>query len=173
MTRANRMIESELDNASVKPANKRGAARLAAVQALYQMDLSDQGAQSVMDEYETCRIGQEVDGEEYLDADRGWFRGIVNGVVAEQKTLDPLIHKTLPDDWPLARIHTLLRAVLRAGVFELLKRFDVPAKVIIAEYLDVAKAFFQDDEPKLVNGVLDTIAREIRTSEFESKSGDK
>ena len=166
---------SEPSKNAIRPANKRGAARLAAVQALYQMDISEVTISDVVAEYENLRIGQEVDGDEYLDADLGWFRGIVSGVVAEQGKLDPLIHKTLPDDWPLARIHTLLRAVLRAGAFELMKRNDVPAKVIINEYLDLARAFFGEDEPKLVNGVLDGIARELREDEFApaaDKAGD-
>ena len=162
---------AEIQAREVRSANKRGAARLAAVQALYQMDMSDVTISDVVAEYENLRIGQEVDGDEYLEADLGWFRGIVSGAVAEQGKLDPLIHKTLPDDWPLARIHTLLRAVLRSGTFELMKRNDVPAKVIINEYLDVARAFFGEDEPKLVNGVLDGIARELREGEF-TRAGD-
>jgi len=155
----------------ISPANMRGAARLAAVQALYQMDLSNVRLSEVVEEYETFRIGQEVDGEEYLKADIGWFRGIVSGVVGEQKTLDPMIHAALPDSWPLARIHTLLRSVLRAGTFELVKRKDVPARVVISEYLDVAKAFFEEDEPRLINGVLDAIARQTRADEFKGKTG--
>ncbi len=164
------MIKPEQSDVDTKRANKRGAARLAAVQALYQMDISDVRTNEVVEEYENLRIGQEVDGDEYLEADIGWFRGIVAGVVAEQTVLDPKIHKTLPDDWPLARIHTLLRSVMRAGVFELMKRNDVPARVIISEYLDVAKAFFEEDEPRLINGVLDTIARELRPEEFKDKA---
>ena len=117
----------------VKPANKRGVARLAAVQALYQMDLSEARLPVIVEEYENLRIGKDIDGDEYLDADLAWFRGIVSGVVAEQKVIDPLIHKTLPEDWPLARIDTLMRAVMRSGVFELMKRKDVPAKVVINE----------------------------------------
>ena len=157
------------DTHPVKPANKRGLARLAAVQALYQMDLSQGKISEIVEEYENLRIGQIVDGEEYLDADLSWFRGIVAGVVSEQQKIDPLIHKTLPDDWPLARIDTLMRSVMRSGVFELMKRKDVPAKVVISEYLDVAKAFFDEDEPKLINGVLDKIARELREGEFDDK----
>ena len=134
------------------------------------MDISNVRMSEVVEEYENMRIGQEVDGDKYLEADIGWFRGIVSGVVAEQKALDPVIHKTLPDDWPLARIHTLLRSVMRAGTFELMRRPDVPARVIISEYLDVAKAFFEEDEPRLINGVLDTIARELRPGEFEDRS---
>ncbi len=103
---------------SDKTANKRGVARLAAVQALYQLDLSRTQVRDVILEYETSRIGQELDGETYLEGDKSWFRGIVTGVVSEQKTLDPLIHAALPDDWPLSRVDTLLRSLLRAGVFE-------------------------------------------------------
>jgi N utilization substance protein B len=149
----------------VRTANKRGAARLAAVQALYQMDLTDARLMDVVAEYENMRLGQEIDGEKYVDADAGWFRGVVAGVVEEQKKIDPMIHAALTPDWPLARIDTLLRATLRAGVFELLNRRDVPAKVIISEYVDVAKAFYGEDEPRMVNGVLDRIARDLRPKE--------
>lgn len=152
-----------------KPANKRGLARLAAVQALYQMDLTEAKLMDVITEFETYRLGKEVDGETYLEADESWFRGIVAGVVKDQLEIDPLIHESLPNDWPLARIHTLLRAVLRAGVFELRSRTDVPARVVINEYVDVAKSFFEEDEPRLVNGVLDTLARQLRQKEFPYK----
>ena len=147
-------------------ANKRGSARLAAVQAVYQMDITGGSITDIVEEYENLRIGKEVDGEEYLEADLGWFRGIVSGVVNEQKKLDPLIHQTLPSDWPLSRIDTLLRAILRCGAFELKNRQDVPAKVVISEYLEIAKSFFAEDEPRLVNGVLDRIARDLRNQEL-------
>ncbi len=160
------MSDTQTSNDEIKPANKRGSARLAAVQAIYQMDLSSAPVAEVVQEYENIRIGQEVDGETYLDADLGWFRGIVAGVVELQTELDPKINNALPADWPLSRIDTLLRAVMRSGTFELLKRKDVPAKVVINEYLDVAKAFFDEDEPRLVNGVLNRIARELREDEF-------
>lgn len=162
-------MSNDDNNKEVRPANKRGSARLAAVQALYQMDLSSTSVSTIVQEYESLRIGQEVDGEEYLDADIGWFRGIVSGVVELQKTLDPMIHEALPQDWPLSRLDILLRSVLRSGVFELMKRKDVPAKVVINEYMDVAKAFFEEDEPRLVNGVLNNIARELREDEFPAK----
>tara|TARA_R110002124_G_scaffold81527_4_gene214947 strand:+ start:2675 stop:3166 length:492 start_codon:yes stop_codon:yes gene_type:complete len=152
-----------------RPANKRGAARLGAVQALYQMDIGGTGLQQVVSEFENVRLGKEIDGEQYLEADTAYFRGILAGVVKEQLQLDPIIHKALTPDWPLRRIDSLLRAVLRAATFELLRRKDVPAKVIISEYVDVTKAYFLDDEPKMVNGVLDHIAREIRASEFAEK----
>lgn len=157
----------------MKPANKRGAARLAAVQALYQMELSGVGVTEVVAEYENTRLGQEIDGEKYLDADAGWFRSIVAGVVAAQRTIDPSIHAVLPADWPLSRLHTLLRAILRAGAFELASRKDVPARVIINEYVDVAKAFFSDDEPGMINGVLDRMARAARPGELGPRDGDE
>lgn len=159
------MTENNSDTAT---ANKRGAARLAAVQALYQMDITGARISDIVEEYENLRIGKEVDGNEYLDADLGWFRGIVSGVVKAQKQLDPTIHAALPDDWPLSRIDVLLRSLLRCGAFELENRKDVPARVVITEYLEIAKSFFQEDEPRLVNGVLDRIAKEARQDEFKT-----
>ena len=153
-----------------KAANKRGAARLAAVQALYQMDLTSARLMDVVAEFENFRLGKEIDPDEgpdtYREADAQWFRAILSGVLAEQKRIDPLIAKTLPPDWPLSRIETLLRAVLRAGTWELMARKDVPAKVVINEYVDVARAFFEEDEHKLVNSVLDRIARKHRDEPF-------
>ncbi len=146
----------------VKQANKRGAARLAAVQALYQMDVVGTGMLEIVAEYEEHRLGKEVDGAQYLEADPQWFRAIIAGVVGEQKNLDPVIHDSLTDDWPLSRLDSTLRAVLRAGAFELVMRADVPAAVVVSEYVDIAKAFFGGDEPKLVNAVLDRIARKCR-----------
>ena len=152
-----------------KPANKRGSARLSAVQALYQMDIGGVGLTEVVAEYENFRLGREIDGETYLDADASWFRGIVGGVVKDQKTIDPIIHQALTDDWPLSRIDSTLRAVLRAAVFELTKRPDVNARVVVSEYVEVAKAFFDGDEPKMVNGVLDRIGRGLREGELDPK----
>ncbi|MEM8542122.1 MAG: transcription antitermination factor NusB [Pseudomonadota bacterium] len=146
-----------------KTANKRGAARLAAVQALFQMDVSGAGVMEVAAEYETHRLGQVVDGEQYLDADAAWFRGILAGVVKDQTKLDPIIREALQEDWPLSRIDSTLRAILRAGAFELIQRKDVPIAVVVSEYLDVAQAFYEEgDEPKMVNAVLDRIARRVR-----------
>lgn len=152
-----------------KPANKRGAARLSAVQALYQMDIGGTGLTETMAEYENFRLGREIDGETYLDADAAWFRGIVAGVAKEQKQIDPVIHKALTNDWPLSRIDSTLRAVLRAAVFELKNRKNVAARVVVSEYVEIAKAFFEGDEPKMVNGVLDRISRELRDGEMDVK----
>ncbi|MDP9629643.1 UNVERIFIED_ORG: N utilization substance protein B [Ensifer adhaerens] len=146
----------------MKQANQRGAARLAAVQALYQMDIGGTGVLEVVAEYEMHRLGQELDGDTYLKADASWFRSIVAGVVRDQRKLDPLIGSALQDDWALSRLDSTVRAILRAGTFEMLERKDVPVAVIVTEYVEIAKAFFGDDEPKLVNAVLDRIARQVR-----------
>jgi len=146
----------------VKPANQRGAARLAAVQALYQMDIGGTGVLEVVAEYEAFRLGQEVDGETYLKADAAWFRSIVAGVVRDQTKIDPLIKSALQDDWALSRLDSTVRAILRAGTFEILERKDVPVPVIVTEYVEIARAFFAEDEPKLVNAVLDRIAKQMR-----------
>ena len=118
-------------------------------------------------EYENFRLGQEVDGETYRAADAGWFRNIVAGVVAEQTTIDPVIHRSLAVSWKLERIDSILRATLRAAVWELRSKKDVSARVIVSEYVEVTKAFFDDEEPRVVNGVLNTIARDMRPQEFE------
>jgi N utilization substance protein B len=147
---------------SKRPANKRGTARLAAVQALYQMDVAGTGLLEIAAEYEAFRLGKEVDGVQYLEADPQWFRAILSGVVENQKVVDPVIRQALTEDWPLSRLDSTLRAVLRAGVYELMKRPDVPVAVIVSEYVDIARAFFDEDEPKLVNAVLDRVARRVR-----------
>lgn len=152
----------EGDPAAPRPANKRGAARLAAVQALYQMDVAGSGLLEIAAEYEAFRLGKEVDGAQYREADAQWFRAILSGVVAEQKTIDPVIRQSLTEDWPLSRLDSTLRAILRAGAWELLGRQDVPVAVIVSEYVDIAKAFYAEDEPKLVNAVLDRVARRAR-----------
>lgn len=146
----------------VKQANQRGAARLAAVQALYQMELSGTGVLEIVSEYENYRLGQEIDGEQYLKADPSWFRSIVAGVVRDQRALDPIIAESLIEGWPLSRLDATIRAILRAGVFEIIERRDVPTAVIVTEYVEIAHAFFEEDEPKLVNAVLDSVARKLR-----------
>ncbi|MCO5154224.1 MULTISPECIES: transcription antitermination factor NusB [unclassified Shinella] len=155
-------MTTDRDHQPVKPANQRGAARLAAVQALYQMDIGGSGVLEVVAEYEAHRLGQEVDGDTYLKADASWFRSIVSGVVRDQRLLDPMIGAALQDDWALSRVDSTVRAILRAGTFELKERRDVPVAVIVTEYVEIAKAFFEDEEPKLVNAVLDRIAKQLR-----------
>ena len=127
------------------------------------MDVGGTGVLEIVAEYEAHRLGQEIDGDTYLKADASWFRSIVSGVVRDQRKLDPLIGTALQDDWALSRLDSTVRAILRAGTFELVERKDVPVAVIVTEYVEIARAFFEDDEPKLVNAVLDRIARQIRT----------
>ncbi|SHG48505.1 NusB antitermination factor [Kaistia soli DSM 19436] len=159
---------------AVRPANQRGVARLAAVQALYQMDVGGAPLTEVVAEFENFRLGKEVDGDQYRDADAAFFRDIMAGVVREQRNLDPAIHTSLSADWPLSRIDVTLRAILRCGTYELVGRRDVPARVVITEYVDVARAFFGiGDEIKLVNAVLDTAARRLRPDEFPGEAPDR
>lgn len=152
-----------------RKANRRGAARLAAVQALYQMDVAGTPIDEILAEFEGHWIGREVEGEQYLPAEAAFFRDVVSGVLREQRRLDPLIDTALSKGWPLKRIEALLRAVLRAGAYELHHRKDVPARVIVSEYVDVAHAFVEGDETGMINAVLDQLAREMRAAEFGGK----
>jgi transcription antitermination protein NusB len=149
-----------------RKANQRGAARLAAVQALYQMDLAGTGLNDIMAEFESHWLGGEVEGAQYRPAESAYFRDIVGGVVREQSKLDPQIDSALNRGWPLKRIEAVLRAVLRAGAYELAHRPDVPARVVMSEYADVAGAFVDDKETGMVNAVLDQLAHEMRAAEF-------
>jgi N utilization substance protein B len=152
--------------AAEKKANRRGAARLAAVQALYQMDIAGAGINDIFAEFESHWLGNEVEGETYLPAEAAFFRDVVSGVVRDQKKLDPLIDEALSKGWPLKRIEAILRAVLRAGAYELQQRKDVPGRVVVSEYVDVANAFVDREETGMVNAVLDQIGRQFRGDEF-------
>jgi N utilization substance protein B len=149
----------------------RTAARIAAVQALYQMDIAGTDLHSILAEFESHWLGSEVEGTQYLPAEAAFFRDIVSGVVAEQRSLDPAIDQALTRGWPLKRVEALLRAVLRAGAFELMRRKDIPARVIVSEYVDVAHAFVDRDETGMVNAVLDMLARSARADEFDQARG--
>jgi transcription antitermination protein NusB len=152
-------------------ANRRGAARLAAVQALYQMDLAGTSLDDIVAEFERHWMGREVEGDQYLPAEAAFFREVVRGVVAEQRKIDPLIDAALARGWPLKRIELVLRAILRAGAYELDHRRDVPARVVVSEYVDVAHAFVDADETGMINAVLDQLARQIRGDEFAPAAG--
>lgn len=147
----------------VKP---RSASRIAAVQALYQMDLAGTDINSVVDEFTRLRFSGEEADEALIGADATFFAELLRGVVRRQRDIDPMIDQQLAAGWRLVRVDSILRAILRAGVFELMERTDVPARVAISEYVEVANAFFSDDEPKVVNGVLDKLARRLRAPEF-------
>ncbi len=152
------------------PANRaanRAAARLNGVQALYQMEVGSKGLNEILAEFESHWIGGEIDGETYIEADIDFFRDILRGVLEHQRQLDLMIDETLANGWPLKRVEAVLRAVLRAGAYELLQRKDVPARVVIKEYVDVAAAFLDRDEVGMTNAVLDALARHMRAPEFD------
>ncbi len=145
---------------------RRAAARLAAVQALYQMDVAKKGINEILAEFESHWIGQEVEGDQYNPAEVAFFRNILEGVLAGQVEVDVLVDGALQQGWPLRRVEAVLRAILRAGAYELLVRKDVPARVVIVEYTDIAGAFFEGDEVGMVNGVMDNLARRLRPEEL-------
>ena len=118
-------------------ADQRSAARLAIVQALYQMDVTGKGLNEILAEFESFWIGREVEGDEYKPAEVQFFRDVLAGVLKEQRAIDPLIDRTLAEGWPLKRVEAVMRAVMRAGAYELKMRADVPARVVIAEYLSL------------------------------------
>ena len=160
-------------------AKARSAARLAAVQALYQMELAGTPLATTIEEFTVFRLNRPPGGEPregtdasdeadatLAEADRTYFSELLRGAVRRQREIDPLVDRTLATGWRLVRIDSTLRAIFRAAVFELMERVDVPARVIINEYINVAHAFFSDENPKVVNGVLDHLARELRPAEF-------
>ncbi len=154
----------------------RTVSRMAAVQALYQMDLAGTDAGEVIEQFMAARTdGGKDEADETAEAlttleggDATFFADVVKGVVRRQREIDPLVDQQLRTGWRLVRVDSILRAILRGGVFELLERSDVPARVTINEYINIAKAFFEADEPKVVNGVLDRIAHKVRAKEFET-----
>ncbi len=152
----------------IKQANKRGTARLAAVQALYQMDMAGTPLNEVLAAFEVFWIGKEIEGDEYLPADGDFFRLILRGVISEQKRIDAAVDLLLSEGWPLTRIESVMRATLRAAAFEMFEKDDVPARVIITEYCDIAAAFLDDDEVAMVNGVLHAMAKRLRPQDVTS-----
>ncbi|HVL74254.1 MAG TPA: transcription antitermination factor NusB [Beijerinckiaceae bacterium] len=151
-------------------AAERSAARLAAVQALYQMDVSGKGVVDALAEFEAFWIGREVEGVTFAPAETAFFRDILGGVVREQVAIDRTVDAALARGWPLKRIEAVLRAILRAAGYELMFRKDVPARVAISEYVDVAHRFYGEDEPGMVNAVLDAVAREVRPGELDERA---
>jgi transcription antitermination protein NusB len=152
-----------------KALSARGMARLAAVQALYQMDVARTDARVVVEEFTLHRFHGEAEKAYYDKADEAFFKDLVLGVVGKQREVDPLVGAHLAKGWRLARIDSILRAILRAAAYELQERRDVPVKVIINEYVDIAHAFFGGDEPRVVNGILDSVARAVRSGEIKDR----
>ena len=141
----------------------RSVARLAAVQALYQMEVAGVGVEAVVREFAEHRFGRDLQGQRLTDADEAFFAEIVRGVVADQSLLDAAIRKRLSATWKLERLDATARALLRCAAFELNARDDVPSEVVIYEYVELAKGFVTRREVAFVHGALDGVARDLRT----------
>jgi len=152
-------------------ARAKGAARLAAVQALYQMELTGADASAVRDEFLRHRLDGESEGERLVPADKTLFAELLRVAVSRQIDIDNLIHAALAEGWTLARLDSTLRALLRAAAAELIACPETPARVVINEYIDVAHAFFEGEETAFVNGVLDSLARQLRPGELSPRGG--
>jgi len=144
------------------PRQARSVARLAAVQALYQMEVSNAGVEAVIREFTEHRFDRDVEGITLASADEAFFAELVRGVVARQREVDVAIVKRLAQGWRLERLDATVRAILRAGAYELEHRADVPTEVVIDEYVEIAKSFFEGPEPGFVNGALDGVAQDVR-----------
>ena len=138
----------------------RSAARLAAVQALYQRQMEKTPLPRLLDEFHQHRLGREIEGDEYADAEVAFFDDVVSGVDARREEIDDKLTARLAQGWTLARLDKTMLQILRAGSYELIARPDISKATAISEYVDVAKAFFDDREAKFVNGVLDAVAKD-------------
>ena len=149
---------------NLSPAERRArtVARLAAVQALYQMEISGQGVDDVIQEFLDHRLEGDIEGEALADADHDYFAAILRGMVTDQRNLDRAIVKRLAEGWRLERLDATVRAILRAGAWELAHEASTPKEVVIDEYVELAKAFFDQTEAKFVNAALDAVARDVR-----------
>ena len=141
----------------------RSAARLAAVQALYQHDMEGTPVARLLHEFHEHRLGATIEDEKYHEAEQDFFDDIVTGAEARQSDIDTLISGRLAEGWTLERLDRPMRAILRAGAYELIARADVPVATVITEYVDVAHAFYDKRESGFVNGLLDAIAKEARS----------
>jgi N utilization substance protein B len=155
-------------NGPARGARRRSAARLAAVQALFQIDFAAVTSDDVIAEFAVYRLKGDLDGEAIVAAERNWFETLVAGVDAERSALDEKIAPLLGENWSLDRLGGVQRAVLRAAAYELMSHPKVPARVVISEYVDLAGAFSGGEEVSFVNAVLDRLARELRGNEFET-----
>jgi N utilization substance protein B len=141
----------------------RSAARLAAVQALYQMEMEGTPLAQLLREFHEHRLGATIEDDTYAEAEVDFFDDLVTGAGARRSEIDALIAARLADGWSLERLDRPMRAILRAGAYELIARPDVPVATVITEYVDVAHAFFDKRETGFVNGLLDAIAKEARS----------
>lgn len=143
-------------------AARRSGARLAAVQALYQMEQTEQSTRSVIADFMGDRLGLNDEGEPIEEADPDIFKTIVNGVVEHQEQIDVAIMKRLATGWKIERLDATSRAILRAAVYELVAEISLPSQIILDEYVSLAHAFFEGAEPKFINGLLDAVSRDVR-----------
>ncbi|HTK72005.1 MAG TPA: transcription antitermination factor NusB [Croceibacterium sp.] len=140
----------------------RSAARLAAVQALYQHEMEGTPKAKLLDEFHQHRLGREIEDEQYAEADVDFFDDVVGGTLARREEIDGLLAAKLTENWRLERLDKTLLQILRAGVYELLARADIAVGTAIGEYVDVAHAFFDERDARIVNGVLDAVAKAVR-----------
>jgi len=150
---------------------QRSTSRMHAVQAVYQLELNAGRPEAVVAEFQAHRLGQDLDGEAVVVADREFFSDLVDGAYRRRVELDGHVERHLSMDYSMDRLETLLRALLRVAAYELLVRIDVPARVVIDEYVDLSSAFFSGAEPSLANAVLDRLARAIRADEMAARKG--
>lgn len=164
-------------------ARRRSAARLAAVQALYQIDITGAPPDSIIRDILARRIAdlaltEDTEGERevpvpLMEPDASLFSVVVHAAVTHTRDIDLMIDRALSAEWNPERLETIVRCILRAGISELLERLDVPVRVVISEYVDVAHAFYSGAEPGLVNAVLDRLSRHLRAHEFDRPEGDR
>jgi len=140
----------------------RAAARLAAVQALYQFEMEATRLPQLLDEFHMHRLGAEIEDDLYAEADVRFFDDVVKGAIARRDEIDGIVAGKLASGWKIERLDRTMLQILRAGSYELLARADVPTGTVISEYVDVAHAFFDEREAKFVNGVLDAVAKAVR-----------
>ena len=145
-----------------KRAQSRSAARLAAVQALYQREMEGTAIPQLLHEFHQHRLGATIEGVEYAEADAKFFDDVVQGVDARRDEIDRIVAGKLSADWSMERLDKPMRQILRAGTYELLARADIPTGAVISEYLDVTDAFYDRREKGFVNGLLDAVAKEVR-----------
>ncbi|WP_417518851.1 transcription antitermination factor NusB [Minwuia sp.] len=148
---------------------QRSTARMHAVQAVYQLEINEGRVDDLIAEFQAHRLGHDLDGEPVISADREFFSDLVAGCHQRRQELDQLVESSLSLDYAIDRLEMLLRALLRVAAYELLARIDVPARVVIDEYVDLSHAFFNGAEPSLANAVLDRIARKVRADELSKK----
>ncbi len=151
----------------------RAAARLAAIQALYQMQMTGEDAPSVIADFlgpHSAPAGRSPEGVDLERADRDFFADLVAGIARESESLEDMVSAVIDEDWPVERLESLLRLILLAGAFELGHRPEVPARVVVSQYVDLAHAFLDDRQTALANGVLDSLARHLRLEEFAGEA---